>query len=158
MEWLEQIAKNIFNNILSNIEWFVNKAIALFNKLIAAANKIPWVRIPLIAELDLWRLAKWWIAGEWFWWGSPLQKFANGGVVTWPNGIDAVPAMLTAWEVVLNAAQQRNLATQLSSSKWSYVTIVIENNNFYGDDRDFAEKIGDTIMQNMKNHIYFQSF
>jgi hypothetical protein len=41
-----------------------------------------------------------------------------------------VPAMLTAGEVVLNAAQQRNLASQLGGSA-PVVNINISGNNFY---------------------------
>jgi len=41
------------------------------------------------------------------------QQFATGGMVTGPQGIDRVPAMLTAGELVLNKSQQQNLAGQL---------------------------------------------
>lgn len=43
-------------------------------------------------------------------WG--IQRFANGGQVLnfRPMGTDTVPAMLTPGEVILNAAQQRNVA------------------------------------------------
>jgi hypothetical protein len=47
-----------------------------------------------------------------------IQRFANGGRVLnfQPRGTDTVPAMLTPGEVVLNAAQQRNLAGAIDSS------------------------------------------
>lgn len=37
----------------------------------------------------------------------------DGGVVTGAGGLDKVPAMLSAGEVVLNAAQQQNVARGL---------------------------------------------
>lgn len=67
--------------------------------------------------------------------------------------------MLTAGEVVLNAAQQSNVARAIEGGQtgggW---TIVIQGNNFYGDDNSFAEKIGDTVLDILKNHTAIQSF
>jgi len=50
--------------------------------------------------------------------------------------------MLSAGEVVLNAAQQGNVASQLQGSG-NGVTIVVqvEGNNFYGDDDDYFQKV-----------------
>lgn len=39
-----------------------------------------------------------------------IPKFAHGGLVQGPGGLDNIPAMLTAGEVVLNASQQGNVA------------------------------------------------
>lgn len=160
---LAGMAKSVFNGVVGIIEGFINKAIRLLNKLISAANNIPWVSIPMIAEVSIGRLKKGGIAGEGFRGGESMwkiaQNFATGGVVKWPGGIDNVPAMLTAGEVVLNAAQQRMLAGNLQGA-WSGPTIVVNvsGNQFYGDDDEFAQKIGDTILQDFKNHYSFQSF
>jgi len=43
--------------------------------------------------------------------------YASGGIVDGPSGIDKVPAMLTAGEVVLNHAQQNTLAAELSGNR-----------------------------------------
>lgn len=42
-----------------------------------------------------------------------VTGYATGGVVEGPSGVDKVPAMLTAGEVVLNHAQQNALASEL---------------------------------------------
>lgn len=39
--------------------------------------------------------------------------------------------MLTAGEVVLNAAQQRNLASQLGGGQGQVVNLYVSGNNFY---------------------------
>jgi len=49
-------------------------------------------------------------------WG--IEHFAMGGLVS-PRGTDTVPAMLTPGEVVLTAAQQRDLATGLTGRNTS---------------------------------------
>lgn len=42
-----------------------------------------------------------------------VTGYATGGIVEGPSGVDKVPAMLTAGEVVLNHAQQNTLASEL---------------------------------------------
>lgn len=158
LDWLGGIAKNIFNAVVWTIEGFVNKAIWLINKLISAANSVAgtvWINIPTVQPISIWRLAHGGIAGEWFFGG---RAYANGGVVSWPAGIDKVPAMLTAGEVVLNAAQQQNLARQLNWSNQPSINVTISGNSFFGDDERFVEKIGDKIIENFKMHYAFQSF
>lgn len=160
---LSGAAKSVFNGVVGIIEGFINKAIWLLNKLISAANNIPWISIPMIAEISIGRLKKGGIAGQGFRGGETMwkiaQNFATGGVVKWPGGIDNVPAMLTAGEVVLNAAQQRMLAGNLQGAgSGSTIVVNVSGNSFYGDDEEFAQKIGDTIMQDFKNHYSFQSF
>lgn len=75
-----------------------------------------------------------------------------------PNGLDKVPAMLTAGEVVLNAAQQNNVARAIEGGAGGpNITLILRENNFYGDDQNFAEKIGDTVIEIFKNHYALQS-
>ena len=56
--------------------------------------------------------------------GIVPQYLASGGVAGGPKGSDTVPAWLTPGEVVLNAAQQKNLASMGGSN----VTINISGN------------------------------
>jgi len=66
--------------------------------------------------------------------------------------------MLTAGEVVLNAAQQNNVARAIDGgNQKGGFTIVLENNNFYGSDSEFAQKIGDTVIDIFKTHTALQS-
>ena len=51
-----------------------------------------------------------------------IQHLAGGG---WARGTDTVPAMLTPGELVLNAAQQKNVARAMSGS----TSVVINVNN-----------------------------
>lgn len=148
---LEGIAKSIFNGIVATIEWFINKAINGINSMINAANSVGGkigLKIETINPVSIGRLAHGGIAGQWYF---------GGGVVKWAAWNDKVPAMLTAGEVVLNAAQQRSLAWQLG---WSspVININISGNDFFWSDDDFADKIGDTIMQKFKMMASFESF
>jgi TP901 family phage tail tape measure protein len=85
------------------------------------------------------------------------KKFAFGGVVDGPQGLDTVPAMLSAGEIVLNSAMQRNLASNIQGMKQE-IQINISGNNFYGDDSTFAERIGNTIMNELKNHVAINTY
>lgn len=145
------VAKSILNGAIGIIEGFVNSAVASLNSLISLANSVPGVSIDMISNVSFGRLAKWGIAWMWFFGDA-------GGVVTGANGIDKVPTMLTAWELVLNRAQQNNVANQLQNSGQNSPTIVIQGNNFYWNDREFIDKIGETIMQEFKLHAGFASF
>ena len=107
------------------------------------------------------RLSSMWISSIWkhaHGWIIEPKRFASGGIATWPGGLDKVPAMLTAWEVVLNAAQQRNLAANLGNWWWQVININISGNEFNWSGEDFAEKIWDLIMWKFKTMAQFQSF
>lgn len=145
------VAKSILNGAIGIIEGFVNSAVASLNSLISLANSVPWVSIENIAPVSFGRLAKGGIAWTWFFGDA-------GGVVTGANGIDKVPTMLTAGELVLNRAQQWSIAGQLQNQTQKAPTIVIQWNNFYWTDREFIDKIGETIMQEFKLHAGFASF
>lgn len=156
ISWIWDITKDIFNGVLGTIEGFINDAIWLLNKMIRLANEIPGVSITPIRDISFWRLAHWGMAWEGFFWG---QKMANGGVVTGWGWIDKVPTMLSAWEVVLNASRQSNLANQLERQQgWGSVTVQITWNNFYWDDESFVDKIWDTIIEKFSQHTAFPSF
>ena len=62
--------------------------------------------------------------------GMVPQYLATGGVATGhgPKGSDTVPAWLTPGEVVLNAAQQRNVAGAMGGSAANNITINISGN------------------------------
>jgi chromosome segregation ATPase len=82
--------------------------------------------------------------------GGVVQGFSDGGVVKTlyaqsgafvPKGTDTVPAMLTPGEVVLNAAQQKNVASNLGG-----VTINITGT--FGSDA--ADELGDAIVRKLQ--------
>ena len=80
--------------------------------------------------------------------GNPIQ-FAKGGIVPqyFANGGvsgDTVPAMLTPGEVILNAAQQKNVANGLQGGT------TININGIFGTDA--AEELGDMIAQKLGLH------
>lgn len=83
-----------------------------------------------------------------------VGDYSNGGVVSGAGGLDKVPAMLSAGEVVLNAAQQSNLANQLDRW-WSgmNVTVVVSWNEFFWSEEWFAEKIWDSLLAQFKQHF-----
>lgn len=77
--------------------------------------------------------------------------FSQGGVVPqylavggYARGTDTVPAMLTPGEIVLNAAQQKNVASKMGS-----ITI---NINGPVSSRDVAEEYGNLIIKQLQFH------
>lgn len=118
----------------------MNTAIDGINRLIAASNKVnPLGQIGMVPTIQ-------------------LARYAHGGLVQGPGGLDNIPAMLTAGEVVLNAAQQGNVASAIKGGSGGGLTIIVQGNYFYGDDDSFAEKIGDKVLDIFKNHAAIQSF
>jgi len=160
LSWVSWIAKGIFNGVITAIEWLVNSVINALNKLIESANSLPWISIPIIATLSIPRLAKWWIV-DWssFWEIFGAKNFATWWMVSWAKGIDNVPAMLSDGEVVLNKAQQGNLANFIRGGEktWWYV-LNMYNNSFYWDDESFAEKIGDTVISRFMKSTAFEAY
>lgn len=143
------VAKSVFNGVMGTIENFLNYAVNAINQLINASNLVnPLFQIPTVQPIKIPRLAH-----------GGMIGFAGTGVVEWPGGIDKVPAMLSAGEVVLNAAQQGNVASQLQGSG-NGVTIVVqvEGNNFYGDDDDYFQKVWDKVIDIFKQHTGLNSF
>jgi len=77
--------------------------------------------------------------------GIVPQYFAGGGM---PKGSDTVPAMLTPGEVVLNAAQQKNVAGQLNGN-----SITISGNNFQGTPREMAEQMFEILQDKLQANL-----
>jgi len=60
--------------------------------------------------------------------GMVPQYLSTGGVAGGPKGSDTIPAWLTPGEVILNAAQQKNVANAMGNSQGNNVTINITGN------------------------------
>jgi TP901 family phage tail tape measure protein len=158
MSGMAGIAKGILNGVISVFEGFINTAIDGINALIDAANAVSPIKVGHVARIGIGRLAYGGMVGQGYFGGSPLQALANGGVVSGSQGIDKVPILATAGEVVLNRAQQGRLASQLAGGGGMTLYVTVSGNNFYGDDASFAQKIGNTIIEDLKRHIDFPSF
>lgn len=92
-----------------------------------------------------------------------MPGFQTGGIVAGgvnPAHHDQVPAMLDPGELILNRAQQRNVAAQLNTpgGQAIVVNLNIGNNNFYGDDETFIDKIGNTIVDKVKQNLAINGF
>jgi hypothetical protein len=76
-----------------------------------------------------------------------------------PKGTDNIPAMLTAGEVVLNAAQQKNLAGAIQSSRGGGTSIAISvdarGSNLYSPKAvdELAEKLADRLAESLPDVI-----
>ena len=86
--------------------------------------------------------------------GSMVQGFADGGVVYAQDGYrakgtDTVPAMLTPGEVVLSAAQQKNIAGRLGGGN------IIINNPVVLKPSDIVDMIGDPLIKEFSKHSAF---
>lgn len=80
--------------------------------------------------------------------GGRVLPFATGGFA--PMGTDTVPAMLTPGEIVLNAAQQRNVAGGLGGLNIAAGAIVV---NGAGD----PEAVADAIMRKLRREKRFNA-
>lgn len=85
-------------------------------------------------------------------------RYAVGGIVQWANGIDRVPAYLSAGELVLNRAQQSNLARQLWPNNGWGITLIVNVDAVYGEDDDYIERIGNKLVKKLKVHTGIESF
>lgn len=163
MSGVAWIVKGVINDVIWWFEFLVNSAINMVNRLIDALNAVAersqWL-IPTISRI--WNVTLPRFAGggmvdndtiKWFW-----QQFAWWWMVTWPQGIDRVPAMLTAWEVVLNAAQQERVAAQLQS-RWQGNTFVFNfSPTVMWTEESYVEELWDKMVSYFKRHTNFESF
>ncbi len=155
------ITKWVVNGVISGFEWMVNGAIALVNQLIDAINQVnvaSWLTwsIGRLSNVTFPRFAQWGLVDAWVM-RDYAKQFAGWGMVTGPSGIDRVPAMLTAWELVLNRSQQQNLAWQLGSGGGQTVYITFQP-QIYGSKDGLAEELMDSFMRQFKQHTTFESF
>lgn len=139
---------NIKSTISSGINWMIEKINALIEKVNSVSGSV-WIRLNPIAPVTF---QTWWIVP---WFGS----YQSGGIISGgknPASHDKIPAMLDPGELILNRAQQGNLAEQMKAS-WnqsSAPTMIVQvtGNSFYGSDSDFAEKVGDAIFEKFNVH------
>lgn len=89
-----------------------------------------------------------------------VQRAAFGNMITGGRGIDNIPVLATAGELILDQAGQDNVAAAIAAGRRSEpsVHVHIYGNNFYGDDDEFVEKIGDSIINMFKLHYQSPSF
>lgn len=79
-----------------------------------------------------------------------IPKLAEGGIVTSPTLAligEAGP------EAVVPLSRNRGAF----AGQGGGITVVVTDNHFYGDDESFAQKIGDTIMKGLEDHLNFQT-
>ncbi len=77
---------------------------------------------------------------------SPIG-FADGGIVPGTGNTDSVPAMLTPGEVILNAAQQENLAKSMTG-----ITVNIQG-NIIGTEQFVRDSLLPEINNTIKNNL-----
>lgn len=89
--------------------------------------------------------------------------YQSGGIIPGgknPASHDKIPALVDPGELILNRAQQSNIAQQLTAEQGvgNSITIQVSGNSFYGTAEDLAEKIGDTIFSKFNQHIAINAF
>lgn len=138
----------IKSTIASGINWMIEK----INKLIESINSAAWAVGVNINKIQPVQFQTGWIVP---WFGS----YQTGGIISGgknPASHDKIPAMLDPGELILNRAQQWNLADQMRASEQSSGTptlvVQVTGNSFYGSDSDFAEKVGDAIFEKFNVH------
>lgn len=141
--WLVALMKWTINGVIAWFEAMVNAGIASVNALIDAVNKSGAsvglsVNIPKMPTIA-------------------LPRFAFGGIVDGPAGVDRVPALLSAGELILNRAQQQNLASQLQNNSGQTVYITFSP-QIFGSKDWLAEEIMDSFIKQFRQHTRFESF
>lgn len=136
--------QGIKDTIASGINWIIDKANAVIASINTATSKAGFTISPI-----------------------PRVAFQTGGIVEGATGIvpggsnpanhDQVTANVDPGELILNRAQQSNIANQLKggSSDGGGLTVIIklENNTFHGADENYARQISDMIFQDFNKHI-----
>ncbi len=135
--------QNIKNTIAAGINWIIDKANAVIRSINSATGKVGFT----ISEI-------------------PQVAFQTGGIV--PGGVnpanhDKVYTALDPGELILNRAQQSNVAAQLEGKgggggEGMTVIIKLENNTFHGADPEYAQQISDMIFSNFNTHQSLPSF
>lgn len=90
-----------------------------------------------------------------------IMAFANGGIVSKPTLFPMANGMGLMGEAGPEAVMPLK---RLSNGKLGVesigrgLTINISGNNFYGDDKEFAERVGNTIIKELKSNLAIQGF
>lgn len=155
MEGIKGVAESIWGTIKNIFATGINWVIDKINGLIESINSVSGaIWVPAIPTI--WRVA--FQNG-----GIVPEHFETGGIVSGsklPANHDQIPAMLDPGELILNRAQQKNLATQMTSGQAVNAPTINVNfswNAFYGED-DFIEKVWDKLIKTLQTHISFASF
>lgn len=134
--------QNIKNTIAAGINWIIDKANAIIRSINTVTGKVGFT----ISEI-------------------PRVAFQTGGIVPGganPASHDKVYAALDPGELILNRAQQSNIANQLESGGAGgggvQLTIHVTGNTFQGLDDRFAEEVGDMIFARAQKHFALPSF
>lgn len=141
---------NIKNTISSGINWIIDKA----NAIIASINAVTAASGFTISSIQRVAFEKG---------GIVPGHYQTGGIIPGgknPANHDQIPAMLDPGELILNRAQQANIAGQLSweSKQQTIIQVNINWNSFYWDDESFVEKIGNTLVEKFQTHYSLQAF
>jgi TP901 family phage tail tape measure protein len=153
--WIKGVVEGVWTSIkstiASGINWVVDKINGLISKVNAVSTSI-WVpAIPLIDRVAFQN------------WGIVPWNFQNGWILAGsktPANHDQIPAMLDPGELILNRAQQVNLAGQLSwnNTNQKIIQVNINWNSFYWDDESFVDKIWNAIVEKFQTHYSLNSF
>lgn len=127
--------EGIKSTIASGINWVIEKINWVLEKINAATSKVGGPQIPLIPKL----------------------AFADGGIVPWSlsSPTDSVVARVSPWELILNKAQQENVANQLQNGGGggTVLQITITGNSFMGSDPEMMTSIGDQLLTIIQPHL-----
>jgi len=170
-EGIKGIAQGIWDSIVGIFTEKKNTVVAIFNEMVANAKQ-SWLDLksavennPIIQTIN--KVTNW-ISGS----GSPnangnifsngnIVPFATGGIVNSPTIFPMASGMGLMGEAGPEAIMplKRNSRGQLGvMGGGGGITINITGNNLYGNDKDFANKIGDTIIKKLSNTYSFNSY
>lgn len=143
-EWIKGVFKDGINWVIDKL----NSAIMSFNTII---GKVPGVgkrmQIPQIPRLMFGGIV------------PDIQSFTGGGVISGARGIDRVPVLATAGEVILNHAQQSNVARGLENNRGGGdLYIDMSGAQFFGDDERFIEKVADAVYDFVQPHLSHEAY
>lgn len=152
---MASVWSGIKSTIAAGINWMIDKVNALIDSINSATGPVGFTvsKIPRVA----------------FQTGGIVPGFGaafqSGGIISGgknPASHDKVPAMLDPGELILNRAQQGNLADQMrasgAQSAAPTVVVSVTGNSFFGSDSDFADSVADEIFKRFNTHTAIPGF
>lgn len=131
MTGISNITTNMWEGIKSVFKAGINAIINFLNQFIAA-YKLSVEKIPGAPKIDT------------------FKPLAEGGIVTRPTLAMVGEA---GDEAVIPLNKARNKLGGLGGG----ITVLVQDNNFYGSDEEFAQKVGDQIIKSVLPHLSFQT-
>lgn len=139
---------NIWASMKSSVANAINDMIAYIDKLIAKINAL----LDMAGAKTTDKIGRVFDLKRYFADGGVVGEYAANGFFPKPRGRDVIPVMASPGEIILNTAQQRNIAGAIVGGGGQTIVIDMKGSTFYGE-KDFTRKIEDTLSKIIKTRL-----